>query len=295
VILLHAFDETSQAPGWVGLAGELQRAGYAVLGFDFRGHGQSTAVNAAFWKQALNRVGIRGGTAKRPGQTIFFNAFQRNYYTALANDIAAAKAFLDQKAQTGECNSANLVLIGAKEGAALGALWMNAEYHRFQVNRVGVLDTTPQGKYISAAVWLSIHQTQGTVKMSVPGMLEVPVRQYGVQVAFVYGGQDGYGEQVAQQCKAFLGNKKKALTGAKAVPGSAARGSALLADSPEMARWVIDYLAQAGVPNASARPRPREEGLNYVWRTPRTASTSWVARAPSDRLVRYDNYANFAR
>jgi hypothetical protein len=163
------------------------------------------------------------------------------------------------------------------------------------VNRAGVLDTTPQGKYLSAAVWLSILPTKGTVNMSVTGMVEVPVRQYGVPMAFVHGEQDARSASVANQCKALLGKKKGALTGAKAVKGSAASGSALLTVAPELGSWVIDFLAQAGVPNAAARARPREEGLHYMWRTPRTASTTWVARAPTDRLVRFDNYANFAR
>src|SRR5262249_8545885 len=211
VILLHAFGETSQTPAWADLAGQLQRAGYAGLRFDFRGPGDSTAGNPVFWKQPLNRAGIRGGTAKRPKQDISFRDFLKNYPMALANDLAAAREFLDQKARAGECNSANLVLIGAKEGAALGALWMNAEYHRHRVTRpapgaggLPTLDPTPQGKSLTAAVWLSIQPTPGAVKMSVPGMLDVPVRQYGVPVALVYGEGDARSKDVVNQCKALL-------------------------------------------------------------------------------------------
>src|SRR5437879_4389623 len=42
VLLLHALGEDSRKKNWVNLAEELQKNGFAVLTFDFRGHGEST-------------------------------------------------------------------------------------------------------------------------------------------------------------------------------------------------------------------------------------------------------------
>src|SRR5437763_16666774 len=48
-IMLHRIGGKSKEAGWAELAEELQKAGFAVLAFDFRGHGESTSVGAAFW------------------------------------------------------------------------------------------------------------------------------------------------------------------------------------------------------------------------------------------------------
>src|SRR5712691_7734061 len=41
-ILLHKIGGKSKDAGWSDLAEDLQKAGFAVLAFDFRGHGEST-------------------------------------------------------------------------------------------------------------------------------------------------------------------------------------------------------------------------------------------------------------
>ena len=51
VLILH--DLSGNASGWnewATLTTQLQRNGFAVLQFDFRGYGKSTAVQPAFWK-----------------------------------------------------------------------------------------------------------------------------------------------------------------------------------------------------------------------------------------------------
>src|SRR4051812_16610826 len=44
VLMLHDFGEHSRKAEWVKLAKALQAKDYAVLTFDFRGHGESTKV-----------------------------------------------------------------------------------------------------------------------------------------------------------------------------------------------------------------------------------------------------------
>src|SRR5262249_36398942 len=54
-LLLHDARESRRAAGWEALARSLQEKGFAVLTFDFRGHGDSTAVTRDFWDDATNR------------------------------------------------------------------------------------------------------------------------------------------------------------------------------------------------------------------------------------------------
>src|SRR5439155_10748847 len=105
--------------------------GYAVLTFDFRGHGDSTSLANVmqFWTQPHNKgVGVTVNPVKPP-DSIDNKTFLPTYYRYLVNDVAAAKAFLDRKNDGGELNVANLVVIGAGEGATVGALWLASEFH----------------------------------------------------------------------------------------------------------------------------------------------------------------------
>ena len=68
VLLLHALGDSSDNKEWTNFAKKLQEKGYAVLMFDFRGHGDSTTVEPGvpaakgalgqpgFWDQKENRA-----------------------------------------------------------------------------------------------------------------------------------------------------------------------------------------------------------------------------------------------
>jgi hypothetical protein len=160
VIFLHKFGENRQKQGWDALAQALLDADFAVLAFDFRGHGDSTNVNSDFWKHSQN-FSIRNGG---PGKTkISHKEFAPGYVPFLANDVAAAKRFLEKQNDAGVCNASNIVVVGAEEGAAIGALWIATEWERKPLvqnpfSKRWLPD--PQGKVagedIASAVWLSI-------------------------------------------------------------------------------------------------------------------------------------------
>jgi pimeloyl-ACP methyl ester carboxylesterase len=157
VLVLHDIGGSSRQPEWADLAKKLQKEGYAVLLFDFRGHGKSTAVQPAFWKVPSN-TRIRGASAKK--HEIHHKDFPAVYMPTLVNDIAAARRFLDLKNDAKECNSRDLVLIGAQEGATLGVLWLAAEWNRRPPKSAG-LNLPPYGEDIAAGIWLSISPTLG--------------------------------------------------------------------------------------------------------------------------------------
>src|SRR4051812_21681876 len=66
VMLLHAYEKDSRSKDWISLAESLQKAGYAVLSFDFRGHGESTGVDPfLFWSNPTNKLYIKNPNPKR--------------------------------------------------------------------------------------------------------------------------------------------------------------------------------------------------------------------------------------
>jgi pimeloyl-ACP methyl ester carboxylesterase len=158
VVLLH--DLSGNAAGWnewASLTTKLRKNGFAVLQFDFRGYGKSATVRPAFWKAPDNSK-IRGASLHK--SEIDHRDFPASYLPVLTNDIAAARRFLDEKNDAKQCNTRNLILIGAQEGATLGSLWLATEWQRRPPRQNG-LNLPPYGEDVAAAVWLSILPTMG--------------------------------------------------------------------------------------------------------------------------------------
>src|SRR5262249_23029334 len=125
VILLHKIGGNRQQNGWDSLAQELQKE-FAVLSLHFRGHRDSTGISPEFWRNPDNQVLKGAGRA----QKISFKDFPPAYFPMLANDVAAAKRYLDRQNDAAACNSSNVIVIGAEDGAAIGALWIASEWQR---------------------------------------------------------------------------------------------------------------------------------------------------------------------
>jgi alpha-beta hydrolase superfamily lysophospholipase len=229
VLILHRYGGNRQ--GWEKLAEQLQNKGFAVLTFDFRGHGESTAVSPDFWKVNANSNLIRGAKPNR--KAIRFADFQRNYVPMLVNDIMAAKRYLDKQNDAGLCNSSNIILIGAEEGAALGCLWIHEEWDRRPQIR-GTLNrwfTDPQGKPfgedIAAAIWLS--PTAGLDRKSAGPWLERKEIRDKVPMLFYAGKDDSAGVSAATQLYEDLKKRSKLdLTFPPVLKAGKARGVELV-------------------------------------------------------------------
>jgi pimeloyl-ACP methyl ester carboxylesterase len=263
VLLLHNIKSDSSKEGWDKLARELQEAGYAVLSFDFRGHGDSTSVAAEFWNdntspglQALtryNREQVRGFNATNPKQTISIKDFNTSYYPVLVNDIEAARAYINGRNDNGDCNSSNLILIGAEEGAALGALWMASEMNLYRVTSVNQFTglpvkwaTTPEGKDVAAAVWLSVSPKIGNTTVPVSRWLAMGVKEKKVPMAFVYGDKDTYAGTSKSCLSAVKPRDSKAkLTGEHPIKDSKLVGNALLGDQLDARKWIVETYLKA--------------------------------------------------
>ena len=197
VILLHKYGGNRQQNGWDQLATELQKD-YAVLSFDFRGHGDSTNVNPDFWHCPNNQL-IKG-SGRQPAK-ISYKDFLPQYLPALANDVAAAKRYLDEQNDAGVCNSSNVIVIGAEEGAAIGALWIASEWQRLRLTKdpfgrfVADRQRTMEGDDIASAVWLSM--PKNLAGSYVGYWLKGKVRDR-VPMVFFYGEQDFKAHNTAQ-------------------------------------------------------------------------------------------------
>jgi hypothetical protein len=271
VMLLHKLGSDSHKDGWDDLAKALNDKGYSVLSFDFRGHGNSTAVDPnKFWdtrRYPWNLKASKNGTFEKGKlkESISREGFTAGYYPYLVNDIAAAKLFLDDRNDAGDCNSRALIVIGAEDGAALGALWMQADWYRFTADKLVPnfidirLPPTPvsigkesEGKDQFCAIWLSMSTSLGGNKFGVSGALRKALAYEGgekkIPMGFLYGQDDTEGEKHAKELlRAAKGDppvaeEKIPYTVMKGVKGSKLAGSALLRKGLGTDDLILRYL-----------------------------------------------------
>jgi pimeloyl-ACP methyl ester carboxylesterase len=308
VLLLHNINAksggSSNQPGWDDLAKLLQNDGYSVLKFDFRGFGNSTSVSPSFWKESYNKQYVRGGRAAKPPTTINHKDFDGNaseYYPYLVNDVAAAKAYLDRRNDAGQANTSSLIVIGAGEGATVGAMWMASEWHRQRVNGaptvgIGVVLPTkltledPEGRDEAAAVWLNLSPKLGNrdVSTSLHRWLAEMAGTNKVAMGFIYGDQD---EASAALAKRDLGAiayqlhndnpsmseeaiqnlmKKKAI-GTHVLEKTKVTGSDLLtANDSDAQKWIVDKFLKSVMEERGAKESRKRVDKDdfYVWTFP---------------------------
>ena len=193
VILLHEFGSDRTKGGWDGLAKELQKKGFAVLSFDFRGHNDSCTVDPQkFWNFPLNSATFRPGKNRDTIDHKDIKAKKFNYLPFMTNDLQAAKRYLEQRNDANDCNLSNLCIVGAKEGAGIGALWMSQETTHFRMipNPINplfnpVIDPMRRthGADLAGAVWLSMPEK--IYATSVKNLLALPAIRDKVPMLFV--------------------------------------------------------------------------------------------------------------
>jgi hypothetical protein len=282
VLCLHDFSHRKGGGShgeWDQLAAKLQKDGYAVLTFDFRGFGGSKSVSPDFWKFSHNRglKGFKGGV--RSADSIDQKDFPRAYYSFLINDIAAARAFLDRKNDSRDLNTSNLILVGAGQGATLGALWAAAEMHRQRdltpqdpLGRFVVpkLDD-PEGKDIAGCIWLTIgpNLEERPVTGPVRNALVEVARDNKVPTVLVFGGNDTNASNLATNYKNAIEKDKKTElknTGTKTIKGTDLTGSALLGDKLETTNFIVKHLNTIVENRGNKEWRKREEEKSrYFW------------------------------
>jgi pimeloyl-ACP methyl ester carboxylesterase len=327
VLLLHNINAktggSSNQPGWDELAKKLQEDGYSVLKFDFRGFGNSTSVTSQFWKEAYNRDNVRGGKSTKPPSTINhkdFDSLSGQYYPYLVNDIAAAKAFLDRRNDAGQANTSSLIVIGAGEGATLGAMWMASEWHRQRVNGTpGLLIPTkltldePEGRDEAAAIWLNLSPKLGN--REIPAVRNWIAEMSGsnkVAMGFIYGDQD---EQSAASAKrdliaiarqiskdnggaseeAVQNLMKKKSIGSHVLEKTKVTGSDLLtANDSDAQKWIVDKFLKSVMEERGAKESRKrmDKDDSFFWTFPgsrveaKTKGEENLRPAPVNQILR---------
>jgi pimeloyl-ACP methyl ester carboxylesterase len=301
VLLLHNLDRIkggdSHQDGWDALAEDLQKDGYSVLSFDFRGFGDSKEISKdKFWNRQKAPQNWYLPIAARMPETIEFKEFRPSYYPALANDIAAARACLDHKNDNREVNSSNLIVIGAGEGATLGALWLATECKRKRLRATlagGRLDLDdPEARDVVCALWLSISPTIAGVPVPVRSWLTEAGADNHIPMGFLYGGEDRESKETARRYLESIqtapGAKKGKLdlTAAAEIPGTKLRGSQLLAKSLNTEQLIKNYLERVLEKRGTREPRSRDPiKTTYYWSF-RSGYAPVVAKSEQEELLR---------
>jgi len=284
VLLLH---KIGSEEGWGDLPEELQKNDFAVLVLEFRGHGNSTAVGVDFWRQPVNTQ-LKGYNLAHPKDSISYKDFPANYLPVLVNDIAAAKLFLDRKNDAEECNSGNLILIGAEDGATLGTMWLATEQFLCKIGGAGMSLEPPDSKDVVGAVWLSMAQTLGkdprlgVRPVNLSSLLTLAQRgNKKIPMAFLYGDGDKTGEKIAKALvKEQQGTGKNAqkMTGELAVDKAKTLAGQALLDKDLRVKlkdkdlsapaWIAgDYLKQlTDTQNLNDWDKRDVEKSAYVWK-----------------------------
>jgi pimeloyl-ACP methyl ester carboxylesterase len=305
VLLIPNFDLKKgggiQQQGYDELAKALQKEGYTVLSFDFRGFGDSKTVDPlTFWTHPHNgpmnvRKKLIGG---KPPEKIDHKDFQARYAEYFVNDIAAAKAFLDQENDNKTLNSSNVIVIGAGYGATLGAMWVANECKRRRDLSV-VPGARPmlgdlESEDIAGTVWLSLSPT-------LPGGRSVPLTKWIVEagkankipMAFIHGKNDGSGVQVALNMKKAImaGAAKKdfEFTGIKEIPDTKLTGSGLLGRALGTDTWILEkYLAPVMDKRTKKRRTDRKVDTSRFYYTQRSpeGTTFRIIRLNKDTGVK---------
>jgi pimeloyl-ACP methyl ester carboxylesterase len=295
VLMVHKIGGNSQIEGWGKLAEALQKSGCAVLTFDFRGHGNSTKVDPmAFWTKA-NQAGLKaapGPAALLKKDTISIKDFNTSYYPVLVNDIAAAKFYLDRRNDAGECNSGNLLVVGAEDGATLGLMWIASEWNRYQAVAFDMLgrpklNPKSEGKDVACGIWLSLSPTLGTKSARIDQWM----KQVGVEnktpMGLIYGSENsGDADRAAKYLEHLKPDKSKPFTVKDGIK-TQLTGHKLLSDKLKTQEHITNYVEKFMKDNNANDWDKRESDKNaYYWAMNLNAPQTWIrAKLEKDKVL----------
>lgn len=318
VIMVHPIGEgkNSKAPEWKALAAMLQEKEFAVITFDLRGHGDSTTVDPeTFWgkpkevpdmAQIFNRKWVK---QTKELDVLEVKDFIKNptYLPALANDIAAVRAYLDRQNDMGECNTGNILVLGADNGATLAALWINAEWSRFRyvppepmAPKTEETAKRAEGGDIIGAVFLSIqpslHPSSTTKKVSVSGLLKKACKDQGMAAAFFSGKDDVNSSKIAKTLEVNLKtpkSKKHEFINAYELPTNLS-GMKLLQEGLMTDKSIARYLSAVVEERGSDWAQRDFGNTYYIWRLgTNPAAPRLPAHKKGEKNLRFDTYEKF--
>jgi pimeloyl-ACP methyl ester carboxylesterase len=220
VVLLYppGADRDMLKGDWDGLVGRLNAEGFHVFRFDWRGHGGSFDITDplgdntpfnGFWVNTItgrwNQRFVTGFNRKPVKNDIRVKADIKGpgYFPVYVNDLAAARLHLDRMNDRGRVNTSTIYLVGAGDTAALGMLWLAAEWARpaalaLDAPPVRVVPSpapgaafVPAGADVAGAVWLSAARPAVVPEVAVKELVKAAPRLRDENpMLFVYGADD---------------------------------------------------------------------------------------------------------
>lgn len=310
VIMLHSIGEkkSMKSKDWTDLAALLQKKNYAVMTFDFRGHGESTTIddpmafrskpyNNSFKTQQKDALDVKD-----------YIKYSKTYMPVLVNDIAAVRAFLDRRNDDSkDCNTSSIIVIAADNSAALAALWINSEWYRYRYTpnpmfplkipahiRQGTFASKPEGNDIIGAVFLSVSPSlEGRGKTE--AMLRTACKQHGMAALFFSGKQDAKATAYAKNLEKALKDKnsdRHAFIGAYELPTELS-GMKLLQRDLKTDELIVKYLD--GVVEARRNDRIERDFANtyYLWKMGQFGPYISAKDKKGERTLNFDDYNKF--
>ena len=292
-------------PNLARLAEALNAEGYAVLAIDFRGHGESTHVGAQFGQFPHNRgVALAPRPPGRPGGmndvagTITFRSFPPAYFVRLVNDIAAAKAFLDNKDRAGQVDAANLVLVGIGDGASIGTLWLATESARFRLAEGATpgpgakYAPLPEVRHVAGGIWLNFHLTVGGVDRTtaLANWLQEAGRTQQTPMTFLYNRLDAVGRRNAANAIAALAPPPRGTSAVAVNADARGVGHNLLAQNYGAEKIILRTVKAMLVRPDGANQVPRPSGAATWWVIAGTALPAREEGAPAFHPVPVERF-----
>ncbi len=315
VIMLHPLGEgkSSKSQDWKGLAESLQKGGYSVMMFDFRGHGDSTTIEQpdAFWSLLVNRSNVKTKLKDEIDVKDFINSTV--YLPVLVNDIAAVKAYLDRRHDKAECNTSNTIVIGADNGGTLGAIWINSESYRYKLTPPTNMFSKPtvakraEASDIIAAVFLTITPDLGPKrKVNVPSILTNACKANGMGATFFYGDKDVKPKDFAKTLESKLivkdkegkPSKKHSFIGAVEISNTNLSGVKLLQKGidPPTNETILKYLDGLVAERTNEYVERDSQNALYIWRIPSAPLQAISAKkTKGDKNLHFNDYSAYAQ
>jgi len=135
VMLVPNYGADMKKAGWAALAVKLQKQGYSVLLFDFRGHGKSADFKVMdkpdlFCKFTYNSLSGQRLNPKTITE-LKKEKFNAQYYPFLVNELTGARRFLDEQNDASQCNSGRIFVVAEQSICPLVMLWISTEFARY--------------------------------------------------------------------------------------------------------------------------------------------------------------------
>ena len=191
--------------------------------------------------------------------------------------------------------------------ATLGAIWLNAECHRFVLTpgkQIGFMVTPPtiaktsEGKDTIAAISAQRPLSKlGSRTISLPAVLDAAGRENATPMVFMYSEDDATGKTIAKACEARFKGKKKdekyRFTAALPIKGGGKlTGAGLLQKSLDTEANIVGYIKEVAEAKGNEWSERDFRKTEYVWRIPGIVVPA-PAKLPNEKLLIFDTCERF--